>query len=98
MPAGCRRFRELRLRLRPREDVPKKRIAKTALEELVKSAMASVGEQLRAAREKQGLSLSEVVERTKLRTDHVVALEEGDYDVVAAPVYVRGFVRSYAAL
>src|SRR5205823_11055576 len=60
--------------------------------------MASVGEQLRAAREKQGLSLPEVVERTKLRTDHVHALERGDYDVFAAPVYVRGFVRSYANL
>jgi cytoskeletal protein RodZ len=60
--------------------------------------MPSVGEQLRAAREQQGLSLAQVVERTKLRTDHVRALEEGNYDVFAAPVYVRGFVRSYAAL
>ncbi len=60
--------------------------------------MASVGEQLRAAREKQGLTLADVVERTKLRTDHVQALERGDYDVFAAPVYVRGFVRSYASL
>lgn len=60
--------------------------------------MASVGEQLRGAREKQGLSLSEIVERTKLRADHVRALEEGNYDIFAAPVYVRGFVRSYASL
>ena len=60
--------------------------------------MATVGEQLRDAREKQGLSIPDVVERTKLRTDHVRALESGDYDVFAAPVYVRGFVRSYAGL
>lgn len=60
--------------------------------------MASVGEQLRAAREKQGLSIPQVAERTKLRSDHVRALEEGNYDVFAAPVYVRGFVRSYASL
>jgi cytoskeletal protein RodZ len=60
--------------------------------------MASVGEQLRAAREKQGLSIADVAERTKLRSDHVRALESGDYDVFAAPVYVRGFVRSYANL
>jgi cytoskeleton protein RodZ len=60
--------------------------------------MASVGEQLRLAREKQGLSISDVAERTKLRSDHVRALEEGNYDVFAAPVYVRGFVRSYAVL
>src|ERR1051326_2026373 len=61
-------------------------------------AMASVGEQLRAARENQGLSLADIVERTKLRSDHVRALENGDYDVFAAPVYVRGFVRSYGNL
>jgi cytoskeleton protein RodZ len=60
--------------------------------------MASVGEQLRAAREKQDLSIAQVAERTKLRSDHVRALEEGNYDVFAAPVYVRGFVRSYASL
>ena len=60
--------------------------------------MASVGDQLRAGREKQGLSIADVVERTKLRSDHVRALEEGNYDVFAAPVYVRGFVRSYANL
>jgi cytoskeleton protein RodZ len=60
--------------------------------------MASVGEQLRAAREKQGLSVSQVADRTKLRADHVRALEEGNYDAFAAPVYVRGFVRSYAGL
>ena len=60
--------------------------------------MPSVGEQLRAAREKQGLSIPDVVERTKLRSDHVRALESGDYDVFASPVYVRGFVRSYANL
>jgi cytoskeletal protein RodZ len=60
--------------------------------------MASVGEQLRAAREKQDLSLAHVVERTKLKTDHVRALEEGNYDVFAASVYIRGFVRSYAAM
>ena len=60
--------------------------------------MVSVGEQLRAAREKQGLLVSQVAEWTKLRADHVRALESGDYDVFAAPVYVRGFVRSYAML
>jgi cytoskeletal protein RodZ len=60
--------------------------------------MASVGEQLRSAREKQGLSIQDVVDRTKLRSDHVRALEDGNYDVFAAPVYARGFVRSYANL
>lgn len=60
--------------------------------------MASVGQQLSEAREKQGLSIPDIAERTKMRGDHVRALEEGNYDVFAAPVYVRGFVRSYAAI
>ena len=60
--------------------------------------MASVGEQLKSAREKQGLSIPQIAERTKLRSDHVRALEAGNYDVFAAPVYVRGFIRSYAKL
>src|ERR671930_226343 len=60
--------------------------------------MLTVGEQLRGAREAQGLTVYQVAEITKIRTDHVRALEEGKYDVFAAPVYVRGFVRTYATL
>lgn len=60
--------------------------------------MASVAEQLRAAREAQGMTLHAAAEVTKIRTDHLRALEEGNYDVFVAPVYIRGFVRSYARL
>ena len=35
---------------------------------------------------------------TKIRTDHLRAIEEGNYDVFSAPVYIRGFVRGYAKL
>ena len=35
---------------------------------------------------------------TKLRSDQVLALEEGRYHIFSAPVYVRGFVKSYAKL
>lgn len=58
--------------------------------------MATVAEQLRAAREARGMTIHEVAEVTKIRTDHLRALEQGDYDVFVAPVYIRGFVRSYA--
>jgi cytoskeletal protein RodZ len=60
--------------------------------------MATVAEQLRNAREAQHLTLQHVVEITKIRTDHVRAIEEGNYDVFAAPVYIRGFVRTYSTL
>ena len=60
--------------------------------------MESVAEQLNSARESLGLSVKDVVEQTNLKTDQVEALESGRWDSFAAPVYVRGFVRSYAQL
>lgn len=60
--------------------------------------MATVGDQLRQARELRGLSVPEVVEQTKMKTDQVLALEAGDWSVFAAPVYTKGFVRNYASL
>ncbi len=58
----------------------------------------TVSEQLRTAREARHLSVAQVADITKLRTDHVRALEEGRFEVFSAPVYVRGFVRTYANL
>ena len=60
--------------------------------------MSTVSEQLRQAREAQNLTEQQVVEITKIRTDHLRAIEAGNYDVFSAPVYIRGFVRSYANL
>jgi cytoskeletal protein RodZ len=60
--------------------------------------MSTVAEQLRQAREARDLTVQQVAQTTKIRTDHLIALEEGNYDVFSAPVYIRGFVRSYSAL
>jgi cytoskeletal protein RodZ len=60
--------------------------------------MPTVAEQLRAARESKNLSIHEVAEITKMRTDHIRALEEGSFDIFVAPVYIRGFTRTYATL
>ena len=60
--------------------------------------MPSVAEQLRLAREAMKLDVYQVAEATKIRTDHIRALEAGDYDPFVAPVYIRGFVRTYASL
>lgn len=59
--------------------------------------MSEVGQQLRAAREARQLDLSALAEQTKIKSDHLRALEAGDYDAFTAPVYIRGFVRSYAS-
>ena len=60
--------------------------------------MATVSEQLRRAREQQNLDVYQVAEITKIKTDHVRALESGNFDTFSAPVYIRGFVRTYATM
>ena len=60
--------------------------------------MVPVSEQLRRAREAQKLDIYQVAEITKIKTDHVRALESGNFDVFSAPVYIRGFIRTYAGM
>ncbi len=60
--------------------------------------MPTVADQLRQAREAMKLDVHQVAEITKIRTDHIRALEAGDYEPFVAPVYIRGFVRTYAGL
>src|SRR5947199_5149332 len=60
--------------------------------------MATVAEQLRHGREAQKLSLTQIAETTKIRSDHLAALEEGNFNVFPAPVYIRGFVRTCSTL
>jgi cytoskeletal protein RodZ len=60
--------------------------------------MPTVAEQLRHGREAMKLEVAQVVEATKLKTDQVRALEEGNYDYFSAAVYLRGSVRTYAKL
>jgi cytoskeletal protein RodZ len=60
--------------------------------------MSTVAEQLHQAREARRLTVQQVAEITKIRTDHLRALEEGNFDVFSAPVYIRGFVRTYSTL
>ena len=58
--------------------------------------MSTVAEQLRLAREAKNLTVEQVADMTKIRTDHVRALEEGNFSVFSAPVYIRGSVKNYA--
>jgi cytoskeleton protein RodZ len=60
--------------------------------------MSTVAEQLRQAREAQKLTIQELAEITKIRSDHIRALEEGNFNVFSAPVYIRGFVRTCSTL
>jgi len=57
-----------------------------------------VCQELRQAREEQNLSVHQLAEITKLRTDHIRALEEGNYEIFSAPVYIKGFTRTCATV
>jgi cytoskeleton protein RodZ len=58
--------------------------------------MPALGERFRAAREARGLSLSDVSEQIRIRSVYLAAIEEGNWSAIGAPVYVRGFLRTYA--
>ena len=60
--------------------------------------MSTVAEQLRSAREAKNLSVEQVADQTKIRTDHIRALEEGNFGAFSATVYIRGSVKIYAKL
>jgi cytoskeleton protein RodZ len=58
--------------------------------------MASLGDELRAAREARRLSIPGVSEQIHIRSVYLQAIEEESWSAIAAPVYVRGFIRTYA--
>ncbi|HEU5263596.1 MAG TPA: RodZ domain-containing protein [Gaiellaceae bacterium] len=58
--------------------------------------MFDIGSSLREARLRQKLDFPELEERTKIRPKYLRALEDERFDILPAPTYVRGFLRSYA--
>lgn len=62
------------------------------------SAAPHPGARLREQREARNLSLETVARQLHLTIQAVRALEENDLDKLPPPVYVRGFLRSYARL
>jgi hypothetical protein len=55
-----------------------------------------IGSSLREARIRQGYDLAEAEVGTKIRVKYLDALEDERFDVLPAPTYVKGFLRSYA--
>jgi cytoskeleton protein RodZ len=58
--------------------------------------MESIGEFFKQVRETKGLTIDEVASKTRIRTDFVKALEDGNFAKLPDQVFARGFVRSYA--
>ena len=58
--------------------------------------MFDIGSSLREARLRQELDFAALEERTKIRPKYLRALEDEQFDILPAPTYVKGFLRSYA--
>ncbi|MCK9486732.1 MAG: helix-turn-helix domain-containing protein [Dehalococcoidia bacterium] len=57
---------------------------------------AALGRRLRDGRVAAGLSLADVERDTRINRIYLDAIEDARFEEIPAPVYARGFVRSYA--
>ena len=57
---------------------------------------AEIGQLLRAAREASGASVDDVAAILRIRSDHLQALEDEDFERLPGSVYAIGFIRTYA--
>lgn len=58
--------------------------------------MFEIGNTLREARLRRGWDLTRCETETKIRSKYLRAMEDEQFDVLPAPTYVRGFLRTYA--
>ena len=58
--------------------------------------MQTIGEKLEEARKRKGISIREAAETTKIRGDYLQKFEANSFDIDLPPLYIRGFLRSYA--
>lgn len=56
----------------------------------------SIGTLLKNERERKGLSREHVAKTIRLRLHFIAALEEEDWGTLPAPVFIKGFIRSYS--
>ncbi|MBA2504827.1 MAG: helix-turn-helix domain-containing protein [Thermoleophilaceae bacterium] len=57
--------------------------------------MLGIGETLREARMRQGIDITEVETRTKIRAKYLRALENEEFALLPGPTFVRSFLRTY---
>src|SRR5262249_34242642 len=57
---------------------------------------ASIGEQLRLAREERGIPLREICEQTRISVHYLEAIEANDYKRLPGGVFNRSFIKAYA--
>ena len=58
--------------------------------------MASLGQILRSARERRGATPSQAAAATRIKMQHIEAMEADQFQRIPAPTYAKGFLRMYA--
>src|SRR6185295_15013106 len=57
---------------------------------------ATIGEQLRLAREGRGIPLREISDQTRISVHYLEAIESNDYKRLPGGIFNRSFVKAYA--
>ncbi|MDM5298005.1 DUF4115 domain-containing protein [Bacillus pumilus] len=58
--------------------------------------MTELGKRLIEAREEKGMSLEDLLAATKIQKRYLLAIEQGNYDIIPGKFYVRAFIKQYA--
>lgn len=67
-----------------------------AEQDIPAEAPPGVGPQLRAARERQGLSVEDIARETRIARRHVISIEEGQFENLPGRIYAIGFAKTIA--
>ena len=60
--------------------------------------MKTIGETLKGRRERLGMTLTELEQRTQLKRETLKYIEENKFDQLAKVDYAEGFIRRYASV
>jgi len=60
-------------------------------------SLAGIGEKLKSAREKKGVTIDQAQRQTHIHSTVLIALESGQSDDVLTPTYVKSFLKKYSS-
>ena len=68
----------------------------TLVVQMQEARMSPLGETLQRARQARGITVEDAERATRIPRRYLEALEQENYSILPAPVYARGFLRSYS--
>src|SRR3990170_6808885 len=71
-------------------------LAYTQAVQMQEARISPLGETLQRARQARGITVEDAERATRIPRRYLEALEQENFSILPAPVYARGFLRSYA--